>query len=161
MAGHREADGSVVDTDAVPDLAAEKLIYGLSGHLPGDVPQGYFDCAYSRAPGLKGAHAADLQHHARDVCRVFADQVVLIKEDHRLEVGLVGLGLTITGDALIGDDANRRIAPDDGAAEISDLDRCLPRAFFGCRQILLSTKRLYGRCRRERCDESSARPIFH
>ena len=64
LAGHGEADASVVDADAVANLAAEQFIYRHSGHLPRDVPQSDLDRAHRRAPGLERTQPADLQHHA-------------------------------------------------------------------------------------------------
>ena len=130
LAGHGEADGSVVGADAVPDLAAQQFINRHSGHLPGDVPERDLDRAHRRTPGLERTHAADLQHHALHVRRVFAEKIVLIEEHHRLEIRLGGLGLTVPGDALIRDDANYRVPADDGAPEVGDLDRCSPRPLF-------------------------------
>ena len=48
LAGHREADASVVGAHAVPDLAAQQLVYRHSGRLPGDVPEGDLDRAHRR-----------------------------------------------------------------------------------------------------------------
>ena len=84
--------------------------------------------ALTAAPGLERAHPADLQHHPLDVGRVFAEQIVLVEEHHRLEVRLGGLGLAVPGDALIRDDADDRVPADDGAPEVRDLDRSAPRA---------------------------------
>ncbi len=102
LAGHRKADASVVGADAVADLTAQQLIHGHSGRLPRNVPEGDLDRAHGRAPGLEGAHPADLQHHPVHVRRVFAEKIVPIEKDHRLEIRLGGLGLAVTGDALIG-----------------------------------------------------------
>ena len=69
-AGHRHGGAYVVfgvsvGTDAVADLSAEQLIDWQAGRLSGDIPECDFDGADRRAPGLRGAHAANLQHDAR------------------------------------------------------------------------------------------------
>src|ERR1035437_3551390 len=46
LAGHWETDAAVVDTDTVPDLSAEQLIYRHSGDLPCDVPESDLDRAH-------------------------------------------------------------------------------------------------------------------
>ena len=115
LAVHGETDASVVDTDPVPDLPAQQFIYRHSGRLPCDVPESYLDRTHRRTPGLERTQPADLQHHALDVGRVFAQNVVLVEEHHQLEIRLGGLGLTIPGDALIRDDSNYRVPANDRA----------------------------------------------
>ena len=163
LAGHRETDASVVGADAVADLSAQQFIYRHSGYLPCDVPESDLDRAHRRTPGLERTEPADLQHHPLDVRRIFAEKIVLIKEHHRLEIRLGGLGLTVPGDALIGDDSNDRVPADDCAPEVRDLDGCHARsAFPGSTHCpLLSRERRCGRHPRERSDKSSSRPISH
>ena len=163
LAGHGEADASVVGADAVPDLAAEQFIYRRSRHLPGDVPQRDFDRAHRRTPGLEGAHPTDLQHDAIHVRRIFAQEIVLIEEHHRLEIRFRGLGLPVPGDALIRHDANYRVPADYGAPEVRDPNRCARRALIGERQgaALLSRPRRSGRRSRDRPEKSPSRPIRH
>jgi hypothetical protein len=155
--------GVPVGTDAVADLSAEQLVYRQSSCLPGDVPEGEFDGADRRAPGLERAHVADLEHDARDVGRVFAQKILFIKEHHRFEIPLGRLGLTISGNALIGDDAHHRFAPDDGALEVGDFDRSSARPPFSAHRAgpLLSAER---RCRgypQKGSGKSSSRELTH
>ena len=130
LAGHGEADAAVVSAHAVANLPAEQFIDRHSGHLSRDVPESDFDRAHRRTPGLERAQPADLQHDPRDIRRIFTQKVVAIKEHHGLEIGLGRFGLPVAGDALVGNDPNDRIAANDGAAEICDLDRRLSYAPF-------------------------------
>ena len=123
---HRGADvvfGVSVGTDAVADLSAKQLVDRQSGRLAGDIPERDFDGTDGRAPGLGGAQAANLQHDRGDVGWVLADEILFIKQHHRLEIGLGRFRLTVSGNSLVGNDANRRIAADDGALEVGNLDR--------------------------------------
>src|SRR5262249_14818540 len=117
------------------------------------------DRAHGRAPGLESSHPPDLQHHPIHVRRVFAKKIVLIEEDHRLEISLGGLGLAITRDTLIRNDTDRRIPADHGTPETGYLERRPPRA-RSC-AALLSRKRSGGRRSRERSEKSPSRPIHH
>src|ERR1019366_5481080 len=163
LAGHWETDAAVVDTDTVPDLSAEQLIYRHSGDLPCDVPESDLDRAHRRTPGLEGAKPANFQHDALDVRRVLAQDIVLVEEHHWLEIRLGGLGLTVAGDALIRDNSNYRVSADDRTPEVCDFHASTPRPLFRGRQVapLLSRKRRCGGCARERSDKSSSRPISH
>src|SRR5260370_13277005 len=126
---------------------ARQLIYRHSGHLACDVPESYLDRAHRRTPGLGRTKPADLQQHALDVRRVFANNVVPIKEHHRLEIRLGGLGLTVPGDALIRDDSNYQVPADDCATEVCGFDGSMPGPLFRERltALLLSRKRCCGR----------------
>ena len=128
LPGHGETDASVVGADAVPHLPAQEFVYGHSGHLPCDIPKSYLDGAHCRAPGLERAKPADLQQHPLDVRRVFTQNIVFVKEHHRLEIRLGGLGFTISGDALIRDDSNYRVPANNCAPEVRDFNRpmCWP-----------------------------------
>ena len=65
------------------------------------IPQRDFDGAGRCAPGLECAHAANLQHDSRDVRGALTDEILLIEQDHRLEIRIGGLRLSVTGDSLI------------------------------------------------------------
>ena len=147
---HRRPEASVVDADAVADLAAQQLVDGHSGDLAGDVPESDLDRAYCRAPRLEGAKPADLQHDSLDVGGIFAQKIVLIEEDHRLEVRLGRLGLAIAGDTLIGNDSNDGVAADDGASQIGDFD------FWLAGSSLLSDERCRCCRSRQRSQKASA-----
>ncbi len=123
---HRRPKTSVVNADAVADLAAQQFVDGHSRDLTGDIPESDLDRADRRAPRLERAKPADLQHHSLDIGWIFAEQIVLVEQHHRLEIRLVGFGLTVAGDALIGNDSNDRVAADDGASKVGDFDFRLP-----------------------------------
>ena len=155
LPGHRRPKASVVDADAVADFAAQQLVDGHSGDLARDVPESDLDGADRRAPRLERAKPADLQHDALDVGRIFAEKIILVEEDHRLEIRLGRLGLAVAGDALIGDDSNDRVAADDGASQIGDFDFWLAGSSF------LSGERCRCRRGRQRSQKTSACPRSH
>jgi len=122
-AGHGEADAAVVHAHVVAHFAAQQLVHGQPGGLARDVPQGHLDGADRAAPRLEAAQPSDALHDALDVGRVLAQDVGLVEFDMRLEVVLRVFGLAPAGDALVGRDADDRILPDDGTADIGDVQR--------------------------------------
>ena len=72
--------------------------------------------------GLEAPRRRIFSMIAATLCRVLADEILLIKQHRRLEIGLGRLRLTVAGNSLVGNDANRRIPADDGALEVGNLD---------------------------------------
>jgi hypothetical protein len=120
-----------------------------------------------------GAPDRGSSYHALGTARIMAglrkptacliQNTVPVKEHHRLEIRLGGLGLAVPGEALIRDDANYRVPADDGAPEVGDFVGCLPGALFrGCRSAALPglERRRSGRPR-QRSEKPSSRPMRH
>ena len=124
--GHRHRGAGQVDAHAVADLAAEQLVHRNPGRLAGDVPERHLDGADGAAPGLEAAEPADAEHDALDVGRVHAENEVAVEEDVGLEVALGGLHLPGADDPLVGEDADYRMAADDGAPQIDNLHWVCP-----------------------------------
>src|SRR4029434_9608322 len=99
-----------------------------------------------------GTKPADLEHDSLDVSGIFTQKIVLIEEDHRLEIRLRGLGLTIAGDTLIGYDPNDPGTADDGASQVGDCDFWLANPSF------LSNERCRCCRGRQRSQKTSACP---
>src|SRR4030095_7331961 len=93
---------------------------------------------------------AELQHDARDVGGILADQGILEVHYPRLQVGLGVFDLAEAIEALVGDDADNRMLAHDGAAQVGDLHVSYPsRVSSRCdpRSIRRPTGRSAARCR--------------
>src|SRR5207237_701793 len=80
----------------------------------------YLDGADGATPGFERPPVADVEHDPLDVPRILAQDVWLVEQHVRLEVGLVGLDRGVAADAFVGHDPNDGVVADQGALEISD-----------------------------------------
>src|SRR5207245_2082758 len=62
-------------------------------------------------------------HHPFDQRRIFVQNVRLVEQDVRFEIGLVRLHCRVAVEAVVGDDAYDGGVADDGAAQVSDAHR--------------------------------------
>ena len=120
VASHLEAHRAVVDAHLVAYLAAQEFVDRQVGRLTGNVPERHFDRAHRRAPGFERAQPADPTHHPLDIGGVGPQDQVTVEEYMGLEIRLGPLGLAITINPFVGENANNRLVADHSTAEVGD-----------------------------------------
>ena len=118
-AAHVEAHTAVINAHLIAHFAAQQFVDRHASSFARDVPQRKLNGADRRPPRLKAAEAANFEHDPFHIGGVFAQDVVLVKQDVRLEVRLAVLNLAVAVNAFIGHNAHNRAVANDGAAKIN------------------------------------------